>query len=123
MQSPQEVRRRVLELHRSLIDFERRDYERIQGRLSDADFFKVLMTDPAFEWLGPLTALIVNLDELLEVEEPEPPTLIDDCLRQVRRLLTPDPSGNDFQRRYDELLQQSPDALVAHGQTVRALNG
>jgi len=109
------LRRALLELHKTLVDGERDGYERARGRMSDGDFLKALIDDPAFAWLGPLTALIVRLDEL-ESEDLPP-----EYKAEIKRLLKPDDLGLAFQRRYHELLQRSPDALVAHGAVMRLL--
>jgi len=109
-----ELRQRLLELHKSLVDVEREGYERARGRMTDGEFLKALIDDPAFAWLAPLTALIVRLDEL-EGELPR------EYKTEIRKLLRPDELGLAFQRRYHEILQRSPDALVAHGAVVRLL--
>lgn len=110
-----DLRRRLLELHKVLVDVERDGYERARGRMTDGEFLKALIDDPAFAWLAPLTALIVRLDEL---ETPDIPA---EFKAEVKRLLKPDDLGSAFQRRYHEILQKSPDALVAHGAVVRLL--
>jgi hypothetical protein len=110
-----ELRLRLLDLHKALVDREREDYERTRGRLSDGEFLKALIDDPAFAWLAPLTALIVRLDELAEAALPA------QYAGEVRRLLKPDEGGTPFQRRYHDMLQKSPEALVAHGAVMRAL--
>lgn len=110
-----ELHRRLLELHKALVDVERDGYERTRGRMSDGEFLKALIEDPVFAWLAPLTALIVRLDEL------EGGALPPDCRAEIQRLLKPDELGLVFQRRYHEVLQKSPDALVAHGAVMRAL--
>ena len=110
-----EVRRRLLELHKALVDVERDDYERGRGRMSDGDFLKALIEDPRFAWLAPLTALIVRLDEIEGDELPA------SYRAEIRRLVMPDELGLVFQRRYHDMLQKSPDALVAHGALMRSL--
>lgn len=107
-----ELRRRLLELHKALVDVERESYERGRGRMTDGEFLKALIDDPAFAWLAPLTALIAGLDE------DEVPV---EHKAELKRLLKPDELGSAFQRRYHEILQRSPDALVAHGAVVRLL--
>jgi hypothetical protein len=109
------VRARLLDLHKALVDHSRADYERTRGRLSDGDFLQVLVEDPAFAWLAPLTALIVRLDEL------EGDALPAEYVTEIRRLVKPDEAGRPFQRRYHAILQAAPDALVAHGAVMRAL--
>jgi len=110
-----ELGRRLLDLHKALVDAEREGYERARGRMTDGEFLKALIDDPAFAWLAPLTALIVRLDELATADVPA------DYKAQVKRLLRPDELGSAFQRRYHEIVQKSPDALVAHGAVVRLL--
>jgi hypothetical protein len=110
-----ELGRRLIELHKALVDVEREGYERARGRMTDGEFLKALIDDPAFAWLAPLTALIVRLDEL------ETPGVPADYKAEVKRLLRPDDLGSAFQRRYHEIVQKSPDALVAHGAVMRAL--
>jgi hypothetical protein len=114
-----EVRRHLLDLHKALVDAERRDYERVRGRLPDRDFLDALLRDPALAWLGPLTALIVRFDQMLEEGEPQPNPA--DPIAEIRKLLRPDAGGAEFQRKYADALQRSPDAVLAHGRTMRTL--
>jgi hypothetical protein len=58
------LRTSLLDLHRALIEHERRAYEKAHGRISPADFLQVVTGDPALAWLAPLTALIARLDEV-----------------------------------------------------------
>jgi hypothetical protein len=111
-----DLHHRLLELHKALVDVERVGYERTRGRMPDGEFLKALIDDPAFAWLAPLTALIVRLDELGGDALPA------EYAVEIRRLLKPDDLGPAFQRRYHEMLQKSPDALVAHGAVMQALS-
>jgi len=111
------LRRPLLDLHKALVDAEREDYERGRGRMTDGEFLKVLIDDPAFAWLGPLTALIVRLEEIESAEVPK------EFIAELRRLLKPAEVGPAFQRKYNELLQKRPEALVAHGAVMRTLLG
>lgn len=111
------LRRPLLDLHKTLVDVEREDYERTRGRMPDGDFLKALIDDPAFAWLGALTALIVRLEELESADVPK------EYVAEIRRLLKPDAAGSPFQRKYGDLLQNRPEALVAHGVVMRSLQG
>ena len=115
MPSLQDLRRPLLELHKTLVDAERESYERGRGRMSDGEFLKALIDDPAFAWLGALTALIVRLEELEVAALPK------EYVAEIRRLLKPDVDGSAFQRKYGEWLQKRPEALVAHGAVIRVL--
>jgi hypothetical protein len=120
--SAQDVRHPLLDLHRALIDSERREYERARGRLPHGEFLAALLEDPDLAWLGPLTELVGRLDALLEEDGPESTRELEACMGQVRALLAPDPGGAQFQRKYAEALQRSPAAVVDHGRTMLALS-
>jgi len=115
MPTLQNLRAPLLELHKTLVDAERESYERGRGRMSDGEFLKALIDDPAFAWLGALTALIVRLEEL------ETEVLPKEYVAEIRWLLKPDAEGSAFQRKYGQWLQQRPEALVAHGAVIRTL--
>jgi hypothetical protein len=61
------LRLRLLELHKALLDAEREVYETEHARVSASAFLQALTSDPALTWLAPLTAAIVQLDELLDL--------------------------------------------------------
>lgn len=115
------MRRELLDLHRTLVDAERRNYERARGRMTDRAFLQALIGDAALSWLNPLTSLIVRLDELLEDETPQAAAQRDDCIAELRRLLKPDAQAQGFQRQYEDAMQRSPEVVVAHGKAMRAL--
>lgn len=117
MVSPAVLRRRLLELHKALIDAERRSHEKTLGRLSGGEFLDALINDPLFAWLAPLTAAIARLDDIAEEGE----TPVDG--KPIRELLSPNEAGSEFQRRYADFLQHSPEVLVAHGAALHALKG
>jgi len=119
----QDVRPALLDLHRALIDSERREYERARGRLPDGEFLAALLEDPDLAWLRPLTGVVGRLDALLEEGGPQSAPELEACVAQVRSLLKPDPAGPEFQRKYAEALQRSPGAVVDHGRTMLALRG
>jgi hypothetical protein len=119
----QHVRSPLLDLHRTLLDTERREYERARGRLPDGEFLTALLEDPELAWLRPLTGVVGRLDALLEEDGPERAAELEACMAQVRSLLKPDPAGAQFQRKYAEALQRSADAVVDHGRTMLALKG
>jgi hypothetical protein len=118
-----EVRHRLLELHKAIVDAERIAHERINGRVSAGEFLNVLVSGDDFAWLRPLTALIVQLDELIDAREPTDAVMARVWLDELATLLRPDPSGGDFQRHYAALLQTSPDVAIAHASALRARGG
>jgi hypothetical protein len=115
------MRRELLELHRALVESERREYERSRGRMTDRAFLEALIGAPELAWLGSLTSLIVRLEEVLE--ENPPGVALEDCIAEIRKLLRPAAEGQGFQRKYAEAIQRSPEVVVAHGRAVHALAG
>ncbi|BFU94722.1 MAG: conserved protein of unknown function [Nitrospira sp.] len=115
-----ELSRSLLRLHKALLDDERRAYERVHGRIaSNGAFLQLVLGDPWFAWLRPLSQLMVTLDELDESAEPTAPAEITALLASARTLLTPSEEGEGFARQYYEALQRSPDVGLAHAE-VRA---
>ena len=113
------MRRELLDLHRALVDSERREYERARGRLTDRAFLTALINAPELAWLSPLTSLIVRLEELVEDHHNGP--AVDDCVAEIRQLLRPEAAGAGFARKYHEAMQRSPEVVVAHGKVIVAL--
>ena len=112
------LRLHILHLHKAIIDVERADLERLEGRLTGHQFLDRLLHHPAFTWLKPLSATIVAFDEYLDAAaDPDAAAAL---ISELRRLLVPDPAGDDFARRYAVLLQH-PAIILAHAATTAAL--
>ncbi len=68
--SLKELRQGLLNLHKALIVSEQMTYERIYGRIaSSGQLLQLVMNDPWFAWLHPLSHLVVRIDVVLE--DPE----------------------------------------------------
>ena len=119
MKSPADVRREVLDLHKSVLEAVRRETERDRGRLRDTEFLAALVDEAQFAWLKPLTALVARIDQPAEDEARG--EAAKDLVARLRSLLASDGDDPDFRRKYADILQRSPDTLVAHVKTLRAL--
>ena len=110
----------LLALHKALLDYERILYERTHGRIeSTGTFLQLAINDPQFAWLRPVSAVVVQLDELLVSDEPGAEVDADTIMGQARTLLRADENGGEFQRQYHRALQDSPDVVMAHAQWKR----
>lgn len=114
------LRRALLALHKTLLDWERAAYERIHGRSSPAAFLSTVMRDPQFAWLHPLSELIVRIDQALDAD-PEERVDVDVVVRQARMLVAPDETGTSYAQRYHAALQNHPDAVLAHREVTNVL--
>ncbi len=119
----QELRRGLLDLHRALIEAERLTYERIFGRVaSNGQLLQLVMDDPWFTWLHPLSQLVVRIDEVLDQETPEAQQEALDLLGETKALLRPSQEGDGWGRSYYEALQRAPEVVLAHSQVKQLLN-
>ena len=60
------LRTALLSLHRTLVDLERRDYEKHHGQQSAGQFLQLMAYGESMRWLEPLSRLIVLLDEAID---------------------------------------------------------
>ncbi len=109
-----DLRLALLRLHKVLLDWERGGYERIHGRQSSNDLLNALLNDPQFAWLRPMSQLIVRIDEILGEKTPPMRNDVEAVVSQVKALTSPNETGNVYERRYDMVLQEDPDAVFAH---------
>jgi hypothetical protein len=116
------VRQVLLRLHKTLLDFERQAYERDHGRISNSyEYLNLVMQNPWFAWLRHLSELIAQMDELLDAGDSANENTALALIEQSRILLTPAESGNEFQRKYFESVQQSPEVVLAHAEFAKVL--
>ena len=116
-----DLRQALLRLHKTLLDWERGGYERIHGRQTSNDLLNALLNDPQFAWLRPISQLIVRIDELLDEKTPPMRNDVEAVVAQVRALTSPNAEGSIYERRYDTVLQEHPDAVFAHRDVLTLL--
>jgi hypothetical protein len=117
------IRLSMLELHKLLLDRERGVYEKEHGPIASAgDYLALVLGHAQFDWLRRMSGVIVELDELISIRTKSGPEEAEATLESLRGLLTLDENGNDFQRRYYEAIQDSPDIVIAHCRAQRLLN-
>src|SRR5882757_4294072 len=77
-----ELRQTLLTLHKALLDSERTAYEIAHGIVPSAGaFLQLLINDPWFQWLRPITTLLVQIDETLAAKKP--PAVASDIERLI----------------------------------------
>ena len=107
-----EVSRLLLPLHRALIEAAKDDYAFAFGPVEQpTHLLRLLNDDPFFAWLKPITALIVDIDEMSRRDfEPA------DTVKIANRLDSMFGSSADpeFANQYVPILQRSVDVAVSH---------
>jgi hypothetical protein len=113
-QQLEDVRRGLLRVHKALLEDAQIRYEREQGRIEGSGaLLRLVLNDPWFAWLHPLSGLVVQIDELLAADAPTA-VEAEALLNQARMLMKPDANGEGFAKRYDRAIQDVPDVLIAH---------
>lgn len=115
-----ELRLSLLHLHKILLEMERADFERDFGRLNSGELLQLVINHAQFAWLRKLSALVVQIDELIDAEEPSLPGDLESILNQARSLLTA-AADQTFSEKYQAALQRNPDAVMAHARVVQIL--
>ena len=118
------VRGLLAQLHRSLLDAERRDLEKESGRVSSGEYLGLLLNDPRFQWLRPLGRMVARLDDVIAHAETSGDPITDleaglllDEVGQVVNLRT----GLEAGLRYIAWLQREPEVVLAHAALASAL--
>jgi hypothetical protein len=116
-----DLRRSLLNLHKTLLDWERSTYERANGRTSPGELLKLITSDPQFAWLRPVSELIVRMDLMLEADPDDSVHDVPTVIAQAQSLVVPDETGSPYARRYHTALQEHPDAVFAHRDVTAVL--
>ena len=107
-----DISRQLLPLHRALIDAVKADYALAYEPVEQpTHLLRLLNEDPFFEWLKPLTSLIVEIDEMARQDFSSDSF---EAISQRIEALFGASSTSDFAAKYLPLLQQSIDLAVAH---------
>ena len=116
-----DLRKALLHLHKILLDWEQSAYERVHGRVSAAELLKVIVEDPQFAWLRPISELIVRIDTTVETEPPAGAAEVEALVARAREVTAADETGSPHAQRYHAALQEHPDAVFAHRDVANVL--
>lgn len=116
----QKLRRSLLHLHKTLLEMERSDFERDFGRLTSGELLQLVINHAQFAWLRLISALVVQIDEMLSADEPATMNDFRELLTQTR-LLFNSPSDEVFREKYQAALQREPEVVMAHSEVLKLL--
>jgi hypothetical protein len=101
-------------LHKALIQVARSDYERTLGPIGGPGMLlRLLMEDPSFSWLRPMSRIMVEIDELLEEETPLQSIKMAGFRERIEGMISTE--------QYLATLQLSPDVVMLHTALRKAL--
>jgi hypothetical protein len=120
----QKLANALRELHRTLLEHARRDYEReLVVTLNPGEFLQLLTTHEDFAWLRSLSELMVDID-LVRDAEPVDKDEIAAAVRGAVELLvakTRDPVSL-FAQHYWPYVHDDPNVAMAHAAVKQALS-
>ena len=113
------LREALLRIHKSLLEMERRAYEKEHGKVTAGELFRLVVDDPQFSWLHNISEFVVRIDEALSSEENVTATDSHVAISLARKIFTPSESGDGFQKKYFEAIQKDPAVVMEHAQLAR----
>ena len=120
--SSRELRQALHEIYKSLIQQERREYERLHGEQSEEDFIQVLTYADSLRWIDGLARLIVLLDLFDDTNEYSP-NASRVVARKVRGMIASDgPADVGFATHYKRHAEASEEFKAANEALLRVLN-
>jgi hypothetical protein len=117
-----ELRTTLLTLHKTLLDMERREYEREHGHVSTGELFRLVIDHQQFGWLHNISEFVVRLDEMLAGEAPVTAEETRSAMGMARKIFVPSESGDAFQKRYFDAIQKDPAVVMEHAELARLFN-
>lgn len=116
------LREALLRLHKSLLEMERRAYEKEHGKVSAGELFRLVIDDAQFSWLHNISEFVVRIDENLSSDEGVTETDARVAMSLARKIFAPSATGDGFQKKYFDAIQKEPAVVMEHAQLARMFN-
>ena len=115
-----DVRVRLLHLHQTLLDMERKSFETTHGRVNSGELLQLVLNHEQFAWLRIISTLVVEIDEMLDADQPASAADMISLISAARQLFTAS-DNKEFSDKYQAALQQEPDVVMAHSALMKLL--
>ncbi|MGB2591358.1 MAG: hypothetical protein WBG02_11520 [Candidatus Acidiferrum sp.] len=116
------LRLALLRVHKTLLDMERREYERANGKVTVGELFRLVLDHQQFAWLHNISEFVVRLDETLAGENPVTQEDVRTAISLARKMFAPSESGDAFQKKYFDAIQTDPAVVIDHAELARLFN-
>ncbi|HYL86199.1 MAG TPA: hypothetical protein VE263_18385 [Candidatus Angelobacter sp.] len=116
------LRLALLRVHKTLLEMERRAYERDHGKVNTGELFRLVVDHSQFAWLHNISEFVVRIDESLAAKEPVTPEHTSVAFSLARKMFVPTASGDAFQKKYFDAIQNDPTVVMEHAELVRLFN-
>ncbi|MBX3020675.1 MAG: hypothetical protein KF799_03290 [Bdellovibrionales bacterium] len=120
----QELSSALKDLHRDLLMLEAKSLEADTGRkITPYELLHASLHDPNMAWLRQMSALIVNIDTVIDETTNLSAQEANQISTAVLALLEPPgPQDSDFWTKYSNYLSSNPDIIMKHSK-VKSLTG
>ncbi len=115
-----DLRLGFLRLHKALLEMERKSFERTHGRVNSGELLQLLINHEQFAWLRMVSALVVQIAEMLDADEPVTNADVINLITGARQLLTGS-DNKEFSDKYHAVLQHEPEVVMAHSALIKLL--
>ncbi len=113
------LREALLRIHKSLLDMERRAYEKEHGNVNAGELFRLVVDDPQFSWLHNISEFVVRIDESLAGKEGVTDNDSHVAISLARKIFAPSETGDAFQKKYFDAIQKDPAVVIEHAELAR----
>ena len=116
----QELATELRSLHKALLGAARAAYEAEHGPVAGPmQLWHLAVHDPSFAWLRPLSELMADLDEMLELAEPLNDEEAGAVRGEIEHLLSP--AGGELADRAVTLVAQDPEIAIPYARVRQLL--
>jgi hypothetical protein len=116
------LRLALLRLHKTLLEMERREYEREHGHVNAGELFRLVVDHAQFAWLHNISEFVVRIDETLDAKELVTSEYTSVAFSLARKMFVPTDSGDGFQKKYFAAIQRDPAVVIDHAELARLFN-
>jgi hypothetical protein len=118
-----ELRLKILQQHKIMMEFERREFEALFGKVNAGELLQLLINHAQFAWLRRMSEFVVLVDETIADKEfPLTGQNAEDYITQARAIFDPENPDLEFRERYQAIVEDDPEAFVKHGEIKKLLN-
>jgi len=121
-QNLKDASRSLLRLHKTLLEAAKVEYEALNGAITSPNhYLQLVLNDAHFEWLRKISSMIALIDEGASVRRPATETEAGALLNETKTLLNFQESDEDFNDKFQAVLQANPDAVIGYNDALAAL--
>jgi len=121
-QKLKDLSKSFLRLHKTLLEGEKTEYEKTNGRINSPNqYLQLVLDDPQFAWLRRMSSLIALIDEAVSIRRPATEDAAKALTDEAEKLLTFAGDDENFNDKFHVALQRNADASVTLNHTLGIL--